>query len=207
MIAVIDYGMGNLRSVSKALEKLGAEVRVTSNGADIESSSKLVFPGVGAFLDCMNGLKERELVSPIKEFIKSKKPFLGICMGLQLLFETSEEAPGTAGLGVLKGGVRRFSPVAGQEKLKVPHIGWNQIRFSGREKNLPLFRGVEDESFVYFVHSYYAVPNEPEITTTLTSYGVDFCSSLNKDNIYATQFHPEKSQSVGLKILENFCRL
>jgi glutamine amidotransferase len=203
MITVIDYGMGNLRSVSKALESLGAEVVVSQLPADIKKADKLVFPGVGAFSDCIDEVNKRNLGEPIKEFIKSGKPFLGICMGLQLLFESSQEAPGVAGLGILKGSVEKFQGAG----LKVPQIGWNQIDLTQKGKETDLFKGIKDKDFFYFVHSYYALPETRDITTSTTNYGVDFCSSIKKDNIFATQFHPEKSQAKGLKLLENFINL
>jgi glutamine amidotransferase len=203
MITVIDYGMGNLRSVSKALESLGAEVVVSQLPADIKKADKLVFPGVGAFSDCIDEVNKRNLGEPIKEFIKSGKPFLGICMGLQLLFESSQEAPGVAGLGILKGSVEKFQGAG----LKVPQIGWNQIDLTQKGKESDLFKGIKDKDFFYFVHSYYALPETRDIITSTTNYGVDFCSSINKDNIFATQFHPEKSQAKGLKLLENFINL
>ncbi len=203
MITVIDYGMGNLRSVSKALEFLGAKVKVSSLAAEVEKADKLVFPGVGAFSDCMDEVNKRNLQEPIKDFIKSGKPFLGICMGLQLLFESSEEAPGVDGLKILKGKVEKFK----MPNLKIPQIGWNQIELTVKGKASPLFNGIDDEDFFYFVHSYYAVPESEDIIISKTNYGFDFCSAINSNNIFATQFHPEKSQKKGLKILENFITL
>ncbi len=203
MITVIDYGMGNLRSVSKALESLGAEVKISESPTDVEKAKKLVFPGVGAFSDCMDEVNKRNLQEPIKDFIKSGKPFLGICMGLQLLFESSQEAPGVDGLGILKGEVKKFQSA----ELKVPHIGWNQIDLTQKGKESQLFKGIEDGDFFYFVHSYFALPENKDIITSRTNYGVDFCSSINRDNIFATQFHPEKSQAKGLKMLDNFIKL
>lgn len=207
MIAIIDYGMGNLRSVSKALEEVGAKVKVTSSASDIRKASKVVFPGVGSFADGMTELSKRGLVTPIKESIKDKKPFLGICLGLHLLFEKSEEAPGAKGLYILKGQVKKLPTFNGSKKLKIPHIGWNQIKLTKEGKKSSLFKDIKDNSFVYFVHSYYAQPKDASIVSTCTDYGISFCTSLVKDNIYATQFHPEKSQRVGLKILENFHKI
>jgi glutamine amidotransferase len=182
---------------------LGAEVVVSQLPADIKKADKLVFPGVGAFSDCIDEVNKRNLGEPIKEFIKIGKPFLGICMGLQLLFESSQEAPGVAGLGILKGSVEKFQGAG----LKVPQIGWNQIDLTQKGKESDLFKGIKDKDFFYFVHSYYALPETRDIITSTTNYGVDFCSSINKDNIFATQFHPEKSQAKGLKLLENFINL
>ena len=203
MITVIDYGMGNLRSVSKALEFLGAKVKVSSSVSEVEKADKLVFPGVGAFSDCMDEVNKRNLQEPIKDFIKSGKPFLGICMGLQLLFESSEEAPGVEGLKILKGKVEKFK----MPNLKVPQIGWNQIELTAKGKANRLFNGIDNEEFFYFVHSYYAVPENEDIIIAKTNYGLDFCSAINSNNIFATQFHPEKSQKKGLKVLENFITL
>ncbi len=203
MITVIDYGMGNLRSVSKALEFLGAKVKVSSSVSEVEKADKLVFPGVGAFSDCMDEVNKRNLQEPIKDFIKSGKPFLGICMGLQLLFESSEEAPGVEGLKILKGKVEKFK----MPNLKIPQIGWNQIELTAKGKANRLFNGIDNEEFFYFVHSYYAVPENEDIVIAKTNYGLDFCSAINSNNIFATQFHPEKSQKKGLKVLENFITL
>jgi len=205
MIAVIDYGMGNLRSVEKALEISGGDVVITSSAAEIKKCSKLVFPGVGSFGDAMKELKNRRLIEPIKCAIESGKPFLGLCLGLQLLFENSEEAPGVKGLGILAGEVKRFR--AGS--LKVPHMGWNDIVRSSkpvvRGKNI--LAGVPDGSYMYFVHSYYVKPEDKGVVLTTTDYGIKFVSAVEMDNIYGLQFHPEKSQSTGLKILKNFVRL
>lgn len=203
MIVVIDYGMGNLHSVRKALEIVGARVKVSSRPEDIKKCDKIVFPGVGSFGEAMKELKDRKLVDPIKDAIACGKPFLGLCLGLQLLFEKSEEAPGVKGLSVLKGEVKRFR-VKG---LKVPHMGWNDIsRPGGRGRGPKILKGIPGGSYVYFVHSYYAVPKNKENVLTKTDYGINFVSGVCKDNLYAFQFHPEKSQSLGLKILENFVR-
>jgi glutamine amidotransferase len=208
MIAVIDYGMGNLRSVQKALEVSGANAKVTSLPADIEKADKLVFPGVGAFGEAMHELKRRDLVDPIKDAIRNGKTFLGLCLGLQLLFEKSEEDPGVKGLSIFKGEVKRFK-FPKKRSLKVPHMGWNSI-IRGSRFQAPgsrILSGVPDGSYMYFVHSYYVKPEDRSIALTMTDYGIDFVSGVHKDNIYALQFHPEKSQELGLKILKNFVSL
>lgn len=205
MIAVIDYGMGNLRSVQKALELVGAKARVTSKPEDLKKCEKLVFPGVGAFGEAMRELKRLKLADPIKDAISEGRPFLGLCLGLQLLFEYSDEAPGVKGLGILKGDVKRFRV----KNLKVPHMGWNSIKVarSQSHKATSIFKGVPENSYMYFVHSYYVKPKDKKITLTTTDYGIKFVSGICKDNIYGLQFHPEKSQELGLKILENFVKL
>jgi glutamine amidotransferase len=199
-VIVVDYGMGNLRSVSKALESLGASVRVSSKPADVAAAERVVLPGVGAFPAAMRELAARGLVEPIKAAIASARPYLGICLGLQLLFERSEEGDGGPGLGVLQGTVRRF---AGQG-LKVPHIGWNQV---SARADCPLMWGVPHGSFVYFVHSYYGEPADRAVVAGETEYGGRFASLLWRDRLFATQFHPEKSQAIGLKLLKNFLAL
>lgn len=209
MIAIIDYDMGNLKSVSKAFEAVGADVCITRDPKIIANADKVVLPGVGAFSHCMDNLKNYGLIDPIKQSIKSGKWFLGICLGLQLLFEESEEFGPVKGLGILKGSVARFnaSRFTNDERrttLKIPHMGWNQIIKQG---DPILFKDIPDETSVYFVHSYYVKPTDTKIIATITNYGIDFCSSIQKDNIVATQFHPEKSQKWGLKILENFVKL
>lgn len=201
MIAVVDYGMGNLRSVSKALESLGAAVVVSGEASAIRKADKVVLPGVGAFPAAMRELKLRKLVDPVKEVIAQGKPYLGICLGLQLLFDRGEEGEGSEGLGVLRGSVRRFPE---SRTLKVPHMGWNQVT---QIKTCPLLSGIDPESYFYFVHSYYGDPSDPSVIALETDYGVRFTSMVWKDNVYATQFHPEKSQAMGLKLLENFIRL
>jgi len=203
MIAIIDYGMGNLRSVQKAFEKVGFAAKVTADPADLRDAEKLVLPGVGAFKDCMDNLREGGFIEPIRRHVESGKPFLGICLGLQLLFSESEEFGRHQGLGIIPGKVVRFPAdlrVAGEE-LKVPHMGWNQIRL---RQDAPLFRGVADGSAVYFVHSYYVIPDDPTVVAAVTDYGIAFCSAIRRDNVMATQFHPEKSQQIGLRILRNF---
>jgi glutamine amidotransferase len=204
MIAVVDYGMGNLRSVQKALEASGAKTAVTSDPAVLRKCGKIVFPGVGSFGGAMGELKKRGLEKPIKEAIALGKPFLGLCLGLQLLFEKSEESPGVKGLGVLKGDVSRFR----LKGLKVPHMGWNDIRTRKRAQGVTgILRGVPDGSYFYFVHSYYVKPKDSGVVLTTTGYGREFVSSVHSGNIYGIQFHPEKSQALGLRILKNFVSL
>lgn len=202
MIAIIDYDMGNLKSVSKALEKVGASVCVTRDPKKIRNAEKIVLPGVGAFGKCMENLKNYELMGVINESIKSGKWFLGICLGLQLLFEESEEFGPVKGLGILKGNVVKFRGSG----LKIPHMGWNQIRRKS-EVTSPLLDEIPENSSFYFVHSYYVNPADKKIMSSETEYGLPFCSSIQKENILATQFHPEKSQKLGLKMLENFVNL
>jgi glutamine amidotransferase len=203
MITIIDYGMGNLRSVQKGFERLGFTARVTSDPGEVERAGKLVLPGVGAFRDCMENLRSGGFVEPIKRHIEDGRPFLGICLGLQLLFTESEEFGRHQGLGIIPGRVVRFPAEMRQrgEELKVPHMGWNQISV---RREAPIFKGVADGSSVYFVHSYYVVPEDEGVVATVTEYGISFCSSIWRDNVIATQFHPEKSQQVGLTILKNF---
>jgi glutamine amidotransferase len=201
MIALVDYGMGNLRSVEKALARVGADVRIVSDRKSVLAADALVLPGVGAFGDCMANLEKIGLVETIREFIATKRPFLGICLGFQALFESSEEAPGVKGFGLFPGTVPRFAA----NGLKVPHMGWNELRI--REGNCPLLKDVADNSYVYFVHSYYCKPKNPSVICGTTNYGIEFCSMLWAGNVFATQFHPEKSQAVGLQMLENFVRL
>jgi len=205
MIVVIDYGMGNLRSVSKALESLGASVRVTSDPNEVAAASKVILPGVGAFGAAMDELTRRQLVEPIKAAIGGGTPYLGICLGLQLLFEHSEEGD-AAGLGVLRGAVKRFP--AGTT-LKIPHMGWNQVSArqetgDRRQGKCPLLKDVPDGSYFYFVHSYYGAPQDESVVALETEYGTRFASMVWKDRLFATQFHPEKSQTIGLKLLKNF---
>ena len=203
MIVIIDYGMGNLRSVQKALERVGFAARVSGDPAVVASADRLVLPGVGAFKDCMRNLVDGGFVEPIRRHIEAGRPFLGICLGLQLLFTESEEFGRHQGLGVLPGRVVRFPQGmrADGAALKVPHMGWNRLRFRSRPA---IFNGIEEGAFVYFVHSYHVAPDNPEIVATTTDYGSSFCSSICHHNIAACQFHPEKSQQVGLQILKNF---
>jgi glutamine amidotransferase len=209
VIAVVDYGMGNLRSVSKALEKVGFPGVVTQDSSQIEKADGLVLPGVGAFKKAMENLEHLRLVDPIITFIQSGKPFLGICLGLQLLFSESEEFCLYKGLGVFKGKVIRFpfslpgDPPA-KDSLKVPHMGWNSVRI---KRKPPALEKIQEGTYFYFVHSYFPVPDDPGIIATTTDYGGEFVSSVAKGNLFACQFHPEKSQSAGLQVLQNFGRL
>jgi len=203
MIALLDYGSGNLRSAHKALLKVGADAHVVRTPDGMRDAGGVVLPGVGAFDDCMVALQRQELFEASREFIQSGKPFLGICVGYQALFEKSEEFNScAAGLGIFKGKVIRFSGTSG---LKVPQIGWNQIEIV--RSDCPLFRGIENGSYVYFVHSYYPRPEDGAITAARTEYGDTFASAIWRDNVFATQFHPEKSQAVGLQLLKNFVEL
>jgi glutamine amidotransferase len=203
MIAIIDYGMGNLRSVQKAFEKIGTEAVVTADPQVVLQADKVVLPGVGAFRDCMRNLEQAGFVEPILKVIAEGRPFLGICVGMQLLFTDSVEFGLYQGLNVIPGHVLRFPDdmQIATERLKVPQMGWNQLHFKRRP---PAFDGITDDSNVYFVHSYYTKPDNDDVIATTTDYGIEFCSSVWKDNIVATQFHPEKSQDVGLRILKNF---
>ncbi len=201
MIAIIDYGMGNIHSVKKALELYGAKIKVTNNPKEIAACKKIVLPGVGAFGDAIAELDKQGLSALIKDEVKNKKPFLGICLGMQLLFEKSEEAPKCKGLGIIKGEVKKFEA----KDLKVPHMGWNQLK--NINTSCPLLKGVDDNSFVYFCHSYYPQPKDEKVVAAATDYGINFASVVWQDNVYGAQFHPEKSQGVGLKIMENFVNL
>ena len=198
-IAIVDYQAGNLRSVQKALEHTGSEASITSDPHDIERADALVFPGQGANDSSMRQLKARGLVNPIKEFISSGKPFLGVCLGLQLLLEGSEEGV-EPGLGVLSGRVRRFLP----NGLKVPHMGWNEVDFHIEH---PVLEGIPNGSHFYFVHSYYVDPEDKGVIAGTTTYGIEFCSAVAWDNVIAVQFHPEKSGDIGLKMYRNFAAL
>lgn len=201
MIAIIDYDAGNLKSVEKALIHLGENPVVSRDPEVILKADKVILPGVGSFKEAMERLKEYKLVDVIHEVVKMQKPFLGICLGLQLLFESSEESPGVEGLGILKGKIVR---IPDYEDLKIPHIGWNSLKFPNKGR---LFAGLEEEPYVYFVHSYYLRAEEPEIVVASTWYGTDIHASVEKGNVYACQFHPEKSSDTGLKILKNFAGL
>ena len=198
MIAIIDYDAGNLKSVEKALLSLGQEVLVTRERSELLAADKVILPGVGNFGDAMEKLKAYGLVDVIREIAQQGKPFLGICLGLQLLFERSEEAPGVEGLGILKGEIVRIPDTPG---LKIPHIGWNSLTFPNKGR---LFEGIPENSYVYFVHSYYLKAADEKIVTAATEYGTTIHASVEKDNIFACQFHPEKSSDVGLRILKNF---
>jgi glutamine amidotransferase len=194
--------MGNIHSVQKALEFMGAKTIVTNSPEDLRTCDKAVLPGVGAFADALSELKKQNLISALNAHIKAKKIFLGICLGMQLLFEESQEAKEAKGLGILEGRVERFANKPG---LKVPHIGWNQLKL--QNPACPLFKGFEDNAYVYFCHSYYPQAKDKGIVAATTEYGVNFNSVLWQDNIYGVQFHPEKSQEIGLKILKNFVDL
>lgn len=196
-IAIIDYGMGNLHSAAKALEKVGAQVAVTRDPELVRQADKVVLPGVGAFGDCMKNLNERGLAPVIHEVIAAGKPFLGICVGLQMLFEGSEEDPGVAGLGIFKGLVRKIVAPG----LKVPHMGWNSLALQAAS---PLFQGLPPAAYVYFVHSFHAVPTDESCITAVTDYGGQVTAAVGRGLVQAVQFHPEKSSAVGLKILANF---
>lgn len=200
-IAIVDYGMANLRSVQKAFERVGAAAEITSDPAVVAKADRVVLPGVGAFRDAIVRVRESGLADPIREHIDSGRPFLGICLGLQLLFTRSYEDGTHEGLDLLPGEVVRFPPAPG---LKVPHMGWNDLRFRG---DCPLFKGIPDGSAVYFVHSYFARPTDAGLTSAEADYPEAFTAAVWRDNLFATQFHPEKSQAVGLKMLENFAGL
>jgi glutamine amidotransferase len=202
-IAVIDYEMGNLRSVQKALERVGANAVVTRDPDVIMDSAAAVLPGVGAFGTCMDNLRRHGLIEPVKIFAASGRPFLGICLGMQLLFDESEEFGPVPGLGILPGKVVRFAPDP-EGKRKVPQMGWNGLQI---EKRAPHLAGLKDGTQVYFVHSYYCVPADSEMVATTTDYGGRFASAVWQNNVFACQFHPEKSQAVGLRILANFAAL
>jgi len=203
VIALLDYGSGNLRSVHKALLKVGAEVRIARDPNEMTDARGVVLPGVGAFDDCIQALEQQQLLEASRSFIQSGRPFLGICVGYQALFEKSEEFNScAAGLGIFGGKVVRFAP---QDGLKISQIGWNQIEIS--QPNCPLFRGVPNGSYVYFVHSFFPKPVDSSIVATHTTYGESFASAVWHENVFATQFHPEKSQKVGLQLLHNFVEL
>lgn len=203
MIALLDYGSGNLRSVHKALLKAGANVRLAKSPEEIGDARAMVLPGVGAFDDCINAMRRQSLLEAAREFIRSGRPFLGICVGYQALFERSEEFNScAAGLGIFQGSVVRFTESNG---LKIPQIGWNQLEITAAD--CPLYRGIPNGSYVYFVHSFFPKPSDPGIIATRTEYGGAFASSVWRDNVFATQFHPEKSQNVGLRLLKNFVEL
>ncbi len=197
MITVVDYGVGNLHSVAKAFEKVGAETRVSSEWKDVANSDGVVLPGVGAFKDSMDAMHRSELAKAIKDYIASGKPFLGVCVGLQMLFAESEEFGISKGLGIFPGRVKKFA-----EGQKVPHMGWNQVQI--KQKDNPLLKGIAEGEYLYFLHSYYVVPENKAIVAAECSYGVDFTCMVREKNVFGTQFHPEKSQAAGLKIYENF---
>lgn len=199
MIVVVDYGMGNLKSVLNAFSKLDADITVSGDPGVIGDASSIVLPGVGAFGKCMESLEAKGLSAAIKDHIGAGKRYIGICLGMQILFESSEEAPGINGLGIIKGKVLKFS-----RSVKVPHMGWNSVDIVKKSK---FFRGIASGGFFYFVHSYYCFPGEDGVIATTTDYDVPFASSVEKGNLFACQFHPEKSQKVGLQLLQNFIDL
>ena len=210
MIGIVNYGMGNLRSVQKALERVGAQAKIIDTPAQIASAQRLILPGVGAFADGMEHLQERGMVQPLQQYANSGRPMMGICLGMQLLFDSStEDAPKedqpVQGLGILPGKVLRFQEDQGpgNPRLKVPHMGWNEIAFA---PDTPLFDGLTPGDHVYFVHGYYCVPDQATDAAATTGYGHTYCSAVHRGNVWATQFHPEKSQRVGLRILENFSK-
>lgn len=201
MIAIIDYDAGNIKSVEKALQYLGQDVKITDDPQEILAADKVILPGVGAFGDAMDNLRRKGLDQVIYQVVEKKTPFLGICLGLQLLFERSEESPGVEGLGILPGEIVR---IPAGEGLKIPHIGWNSLHL---ENNGRLFQGIDEQAYVYFVHSFYLKAKEEECVKASAEYGVRIHASVEKDNVFACQFHPEKSSDVGLRILKNFVEL
>uniref|UniRef100_UPI0030EF9310 imidazole glycerol phosphate synthase subunit HisH n=1 Tax=Symmachiella dynata TaxID=2527995 RepID=UPI0030EF9310 len=201
MITIVDYGMGNLRSVQKACERVGIDARVSSDRGEIATAEKLILPGVGAFRDAIAELHKQELVEPILAHIAADRPFLGICLGLQMLLEVSHEDGRYDGLAVIPGEVVRFPDF---DDLKVPHMGWNRLKVSGEQ---PLLAGIPDDAYFYFVHSYYVAPQDKSVVAATSDYGIDFVSMIARGNMFATQFHPEKSQKVGLRLLKNFAEL
>jgi glutamine amidotransferase len=206
-VGIVDYQMGNLRSVAKGIEKVGGNVIVSSDPDDLSVASHLILPGVGAFGDAMRELNERDLIPWIKDWIASDRPFLGICLGMQLLFDNSEEGGLQPGMSVLPGRVVRFDNNAfpGNEHRKIPHMGWNRVQ--SRITNDPMLSGISHHPYVYFVHSYYVVPDDQSVTWLSCEYGQEFCAAVRVGNMMATQFHPEKSQTEGLQILKNFLML
>ena len=201
MIAIIDYDAGNIKSVEKAMLLLGQEVKITRDKDEILNAEKVILPGVGAFGDAMGKLHQYGLVEVIKEVVKKGTPFIGICLGLQLLFESSDETPGVEGLGILKGKILR---IPDKEGLKIPHMGWNSLKFPREGR---LFKGLTEDSYVYFVHSYYLAAEDESIVTATTEYSTLIHASVEQDNVFACQFHPEKSSDVGIQILKNFVEL
>ena len=199
MISIIDYGMGNLRSVQKALEYIGESAIVTSDRDEIEKSSGIILPGVGAFPDAMKNLKSRGLDQALKQVVEQNKPVLGICLGMQLLFDESEEIELSSGLGLLKGTVKKL-----YGDIKIPHMGWNSLKI---ERNCAILDGIDEESYVYFVHSFYAELENKENLNAASSYGVDVPAVVSSGNLFGTQFHPEKSGDVGIQMLKNFAQL
>lgn len=202
MIAIIDYGMGNIHSVAKAISLFGATAVITNKSKEINSCDKAILPGVGAFDDAMIELEKQNLLKAVEELVKENKPFLGICLGLQLFFEKSSEANFKKGLGIVEGEVVKFIP---EKNLKVPHMGWNGIKVI--KKDCPLLAGIDDGAQVYFCHSYYPKPDQKDLVAATTDYGIEFPSIIWKGSVYGVQFHPEKSQETGLKIIKNFVEL
>jgi len=200
-VVIVDYGMGNLRSAQKGLEKAGVNAIISSDPEDVDNADGVVLPGVGAFRDCMSNLTQARLVDPVQNAIREGKPFLGICLGMQLLLSVSEEFGSHQGLDVIRGRVVRFPAT---KNLKVPHMGWNRVHC---DSPTPLLEGVPDGTFFYFVHSYYAVPEEASVVASWTRYGFKFCSVISKGNLFATQFHPEKSDQWGIEVLRNFGKI
>jgi imidazole glycerol-phosphate synthase subunit HisH len=204
-IGIIDYGMGNLGSVSNACKFLGLNAEIISGPAQMGPCRAIILPGVGAFADCMAHLVEHSFADAIRRWIAAGNSFLGICLGLQALFETSEESPGVDGLGIFEGSVKRFdsnNEAGSLVHLKIPQIGWNAVR--QKRPDCPLFKGIDDRTYFYFVHSFYVAPADESVVTGQTGYGIDYCSAVWKENVFAVQFHPEKSQSAGLQMLKNF---
>lgn len=201
MIAIIDYGAGNIQSVFKALKHIGCECKITSDTNEILSSDGAILPGQGAFGDCIESLRNRGIDKTVRDFIKSGKPFLGICVGLQLLFESSEESPEIEGLGIFEGKIKK---IPNGEGLKIPHMGWNSINLLKRDG---LFKNIDENSYVYFVHSYYLDAEDKSVVSAQTEYGVKIDAAVKSKNVFATQFHPEKSGDVGLRMLENFAEI
>ncbi len=206
MIAIIDYGMGNLHSVYKAFELIGADVKIVTTASEIADADKVVLPGVGAFRDAIETLERKNLTNAVIQAVASGKWFMGICLGMQILLEKSYEDGCYDGLGIIPGEVVKFdfTGIDNTSKLKIPHMGWNSLDMAN---DVPLYKGIDSGSFVYFVHSYYVSPESKDVISARTSHGIDFTASLWKDNVLATQFHPEKSQAVGLKMLKNFASL
>ena len=202
MIGVIDYGAGNLRSVCNSLKKLSVNSKLIRSPEDIKDISSIIFPGVGSFGDSSEQLKKQRLFDPIKSWLKEDRPFLGICIGFQMLFEKSDESPNSDGFGIIPGKVVRFPE---ENLLKVPHMGWNEIKFENSSD--PIWQGIKTSTHFYFVHSYYPEPLESNSVSSITSYGLEFASSVRCGNIFGTQFHPEKSQAAGLKLISNFLEL
>ena len=200
MIVIVDYGMGNLRSVQKAFEKVGVDATISSDPSIFDRAKALVVPGQGSFPEAVHRMNEKHLITPLREWISNDKPFLGICVGLQLLFETSEEGEGVEGLSAFSGKVVKFPPGG-----KIPQMGWNTVEKTESALDCPILEGIPSGSYFYFVHSYYVVPDDISITAARTNYIVDYVSMIRKGNLYAMQFHPEKSQDHGLKIIKNFC--